>query len=98
MERDGNKCLLCKCSAELTRQHVMPYSRGGETSPRNLVTLCETCNQHMGAETNRELYDLADLRHSYAPSLAKVSDWSDRAILRAARFSRNIMHTRCELY
>lgn len=96
--RDGNQCVLCKCSTELTLQHVRPYSQGGETSSRNLVTLCEPCNQRMGAESNRELYDLAGLRHSYDPTLAKASDWSDRAIIRAARFSRNIMYTRCELY
>lgn len=98
IERDGNKCLLCKSGADLTLQHVTPYSQGGETSSRNLVTLCKDCNQQMGAELKRELYDLAGLRYSYDPSLARDSDWSNQAVLRAANFSRNLMHTRCELY
>lgn len=98
LDRDGNKCINCPETDGLTLQHVRPYSQGGETSFRNLVTLCESCNQDMGAETYRELYDLASLRYSYEPSLLRNSEVNERAILRAAQFSRNIMHTRCELY
>ncbi|MBW4795337.1 HNH endonuclease [Pseudomonas tolaasii] len=98
LDRDGNKCINCPETDGLTLQHVRPYSQGGETSFRNLVTLCERCNQNMGAETYRELYDLASLRYSYEPSLLRNSEVNERAILRAAQFSRNIMHTRCELY
>ena len=98
LDRDGNQCVNCPETGGLTLQHVRPYSQGGETSFRNLVTLCERCNQDMGAETYRELYDLAGLRYSYEPSLLRDSEVNERAILRAAQFSRNIMHTRCELY
>ena len=98
LDRDGNKCINCPETDGLTLQHVRPYSQGGETSFRNLVILCESCNQAMGAETYRELYDLASLRYSYEPSLLRNSEVNERAILRAAQFSRNIMHTRCELY
>ena len=44
-DRDDNKCVICASSENLTLQHVVPYSKGGETSYRNLVTLCENCNQ-----------------------------------------------------
>ncbi|MGY2313133.1 HNH endonuclease [Pseudomonas sp. SDO5522_S412] len=98
LDRDGNKCINCPETDGLTLQHVRPYSQGGETSFRNLVTLCERCNQDMGAGTYRELYDLASLRYSYEPSLLRNSEVNERAIIRAAQFSTNIMHTRCELY
>ena len=98
LTRDGNQCVICKSESGLTLQHVRPYSKGGETSSRNLVTLCESCNQEMGAEYNRELYDMAGLYHSYDPSIAKGSDFGERAIIRAASFSRNLMYSRCELY
>lgn len=98
LERDGNQCLLCKSVIGLTLQHVRPYSQGGETSSRNIVTLCEICNQREGAEYNRALYSLAGLSHSYEPSLAKSADLNNRATIRAIQLSRNIMYTRCEHY
>jgi hypothetical protein len=98
LDRDKNQCVICKDNDQLTLQHVTPYSKGGETSFRNLVTLCESCNQKMGADTYRELYRLAGLRDGYEPSLMKNSTFNDRALMRAVQFSANIMHTRCELY
>lgn len=98
LDRDGNQCVNCLENDGLTLQHVRPYSRGGETSFRNLVTLCARCNHEMGAETYRGLYDLAGLRYAYEPSLLRNSEMNEQAILRAAQLSRNIMHTRCELY
>lgn len=43
--RDGRKCLECGSDSDLTMQHVIPYSIGGETTSRNMVTLCRSCNQ-----------------------------------------------------
>lgn len=98
LDRDDNQCVLCAGQDQLTLQHVRPHSKGGETSFRNLVTLCASCNQELGAETYRELYRFAGLRYGYEPSLLNASGGSERALLRAAQFSSNMMHSRCELY
>lgn len=97
-DRDGNRCLLCESDKKLTLQHVWPFSAGGETSSRNLVTLCETCNQKLRDEIYIDLYRLAKLPNSIEFSLLKMSDISEKAILRAEFLSQNLMHTRCELW
>lgn len=97
-ERDGNQCLRCNSRESLTLQHVQPYSHGGETNSSNLVTLCEPCNQHLKDEIDIELYELAGLRSGIEPSLLKLSDASDSALVRAMYFSHNLMHTRCDLW
>ena len=47
--RDQNLCLYCGRSfldRELTRDHVLPISRGGRDLWRNVVAACRRCNQH----------------------------------------------------
>ncbi len=50
MQRDGFRCRACGSSpakrhaVSLQVDHVLPWSRGGETIFENLQTLCETCN------------------------------------------------------
>ncbi|MFC0226111.1 HNH endonuclease [Serratia aquatilis] len=98
LERDNNQCVLCSKASNLTLQHVVPYSKGGETSYRNLVTLCEVCNQELGADYCRELYQLAGLFGGIELSLLRGGKLGKDAISRASQFSSNIMHTRSELY
>lgn len=98
LDRDNNQCILCSERDQLTLQHVRPHSKGGETSFRNLVTLCASCNQKLGTETYRELYRLARLHSGYEPSLLSASSGSEAAFFRAVQFSSNMMHSRCELY
>ncbi len=49
MERDGC-CTTCGSTAELTLDHVYPYSRGGPDSEDNLQVLCRPCNQRKAAK------------------------------------------------
>jgi hypothetical protein len=45
--RDGARCRLCGATASEARldiDHVIPWSRGGETVIENLQVLCEQCN------------------------------------------------------
>lgn len=43
--RDGQKCMYCgKKDDKLTIDHVIPASRGGETSFENCVASCKKCN------------------------------------------------------
>jgi len=50
MKRDGFKCVLCGASpattpgCELQIDHIIPWSKGGETAEENLRTLCAQCN------------------------------------------------------
>ncbi|MFN6486838.1 MULTISPECIES: HNH endonuclease [unclassified Nostoc] len=96
IERDGKKCLLCGAESQLTMQHIVPYSRGGETTIRNLVTLCNDCNQRCGIELLIELYDLAGLYYGLDPSLVKKRP-STEALYKAISLSDNLMQTRCEV-
>ena len=47
--RDGWRCAYCGTSAgRLTLDHVVPRSRGGESSWENVVTSCASCNHKKG--------------------------------------------------
>ena len=43
-KRDGNKCVYCGISKNLTIDHVIPKSKGGKNTWENLVTCCNKCN------------------------------------------------------
>ena len=40
----GNKCLCCGSCERLTKDHVVPVSRGGVNTIDNLQLLCKSCN------------------------------------------------------
>ena len=49
--RDRNTCQFCgrvMPASELTLDHIVPRSRGGESSWENLVTCCHPCNNRKG--------------------------------------------------
>src|SRR5215203_3882580 len=47
--RDGWRCAYCGTSSgRLTLDHVVPRSRGGESSWENVVTACAPCNHKKG--------------------------------------------------
>ena len=55
--RDRNTCQFCGCvfpSSELTLDHVLPRSRGGESAWDNLVACCKRCNHRKGNRTPEE--------------------------------------------
>jgi hypothetical protein len=52
--RDGNLCLYCGrrfADRDLSRDHVMPLSRGGRDGWTNVVTACKRCNHFKGDRT-----------------------------------------------
>ena len=55
--RDKFRCQYCgdkKTAAELTLDHILPRSRGGDNSPVNIVTACVLCNGRKGSRTPDE--------------------------------------------
>ena len=54
LRRDGHRCQYCGTTANLTLDHVMPKSRGGEDSWENLTTACIRCNNKKGNRTPEE--------------------------------------------
>ncbi|MCS6896026.1 MAG: HNH endonuclease [Bacteroidia bacterium] len=52
--RDGFRCAYCGTSHNLTIDHVIPRSQGGESSWENLVTACESCNRQKGNRTPQQ--------------------------------------------
>lgn len=55
--RDRGKCQYCGVSfehKELTYDHVIPRSKGGQTEWTNIVTCCTSCNLKKGGRTPEE--------------------------------------------
>jgi 5-methylcytosine-specific restriction endonuclease McrA len=57
IERDGLYCVYCDDDlrdAEIHMDHVIPESKGGETSYNNLQVTCRKCNLAKGVLTEEE--------------------------------------------
>lgn len=56
--RDDNRCCYCGHQfprAQLTREHIIPVSRGGPNTWMNCVTACKRCNNHKGSRLLAEI-------------------------------------------
>ncbi len=102
LQRDNHRCIECGKmegnGVTLTMDHVIPYSRGGETSEGNLVTLCKDCNQKHGNSAHPHLFVLAGLDHDWDPKLLhNVISPDPDAVAFATTLSQNIMVSRCNI-
>lgn len=55
LERDGHRCVLCAASVWLEIDHIVPVSRGGQSTLDNLQTLCRSCNRAKRAKSAEQL-------------------------------------------
>ena len=52
ISRDGSACVWCGRELwrrDLTREHVVPRSRGGHMTAENAVVACRPCNKRRGS-------------------------------------------------
>ncbi len=50
-KRDGFQCQYCGTTRDLSLDHIIPSSKGGESSWTNLVTACKRCNARKGDQS-----------------------------------------------
>lgn len=71
--RDRNLCLYCGkeyLDAELTRDHVVPVSRGGRDDWENVVAACKRCNHFKGSRLLQEC-EMELLALPYVPNFSE---------------------------
>ena len=81
--RDANTCLYCgetMARGLLTRDHIVPVSRGGRDDWENVVTACRACNQRKDDKLLEEL-EMRLLAVPYAPNQAEGLILANRRIL-----------------
>lgn len=82
-QRDAHMCMYCGRELPeylLTRDHLLPLSRGGTNSWKNVVTSCKSCNHAKGARTPEEA-GMALLAVPYVPNRAEYLVLMNRRIL-----------------
>ena len=81
--RDGYLCLYCGeafSQSELTRDHIIPISRGGRDSWENVVSACCRCNNHKGNQLLEECGKKL-LAVPYVPNKAEYLFLQNRKII-----------------
>ena len=81
--RDGYMCMYCGQELpeiHLTRDHVIPLSRGGRDRWSNVVAACRSCNTRKGCRTPEQA-NMPLLAVPFVPNWAEFLALSNRTIL-----------------
>lgn len=81
--RDQHMCMYCGGQFDtslLTRDHILPVSRGGHDTWCNVVTACRACNTRKGGRTTDESH-MPLLAVPFVPNFAEYLALSNRRIL-----------------
>lgn len=65
--RDDYKCVYCNSREDLTLDHVIPKSKGGQNSWKNLVTCCSDCNVKKGDMNVSDFLTQYNLKMNHEP-------------------------------
>lgn len=76
LERDGYECQYCGRKSNLTLDHIIPRSKGGDNSWENLVTACEPCNLRKGNKSLSELRGRMELKQDYYGRYSEFDSFS----------------------
>jgi len=49
-DRDGGRCVQCGSQVDLEFDHIIPVTRGGSNTERNIQILCAKCNLEKGSD------------------------------------------------
>lgn len=82
--RDGHICLYCGeqfTQMDLTRDHIIPMSRGGSDNWENVVTACYRCNNQKGNRTPEEWGKHNLIAVPYVPNKAEYLFLQNRRII-----------------
>jgi hypothetical protein len=52
--RDEGRCVKCKSNEKLEFDHIIPVSKGGSNTKRNVQLLCEKCNRENSTFSNSD--------------------------------------------
>ena len=66
--RDRFECQYCGTGDDLTFDHVVPRSKGGQTTWENVCAACSTCNLRKGNKLPREA-EMWPMQRPYVPTI-----------------------------
>lgn len=92
--RDDMLCMYCGDAfpeRELTRDHVVPTSRGGKDAWGNVVTACRRCNNHKGSKLLEEI----GMKLHAVPFVPNYAEWMVLANRRIMGDQMEFLKARC---
>lgn len=69
--RDRFSCQYCSSQEDLTFDHIIPRSRGGQTTWENVVAACSPCNLKKGSMTMQQA-NMFPRQTPYAPTVHQL--------------------------
>ena len=82
--RDNFTCQYCGSKQDLTFDHIMPRSRGGENSWINVVTACSPCNVRKGQRSLKKS-NMYPKKYPFIPTITTLQK-------NALHYPKNFLH------